>query len=412
LNQPETQDVVIIGGGIGGTALAGYLARGGLSVLVLEQLETFSDRVRGEWMAPWGVAEAKRLGLYEPFIAAGGHHLTHSIGYDEALPPEAAEATQLDLAQFVDGIPGPLSLEHVTLQNVALEAARQAGATVLRGTSRLEFSAGEEPRVSFRHDGRDHVTGCRWLVGADGRTSNVRRQLGITLHEDPLDHLIVGLLLDGAHGWPEDRQCIGKFGDIHYLVFPQGKGKVRIYADYAYHGHARFNGENGARELLQAFDLPGVPHSDAVARGRPIGPCRSYPSQDAWVDVPVAPGVVLIGDAAGYNDPILGQGLSVTLRDARMVGDALLANREWQTSMFDGYVSERRERLRRLRIAARVATTAFARFEPEDLARRARIFQRLAANPANGLIMTTAFAGPENIPDRYFSEEFLDGFLA
>ena len=60
----ESFDVVIVGGGLGGSALGGYLANAGLDVLVLERLTEFSDRVRGEWMAPWGAAELKKLGLY------------------------------------------------------------------------------------------------------------------------------------------------------------------------------------------------------------------------------------------------------------------------------------------------------------------------------------------------------------
>jgi menaquinone-9 beta-reductase len=35
--------------------------------------------------------------------------------------------------------------------------------------------------------------------------------------------------------------------------------------------------------------------------------------------------VVLVGDAAGHNDPIIGQGLSIALRDVRLVGEAILA---------------------------------------------------------------------------------------
>lgn len=406
------QDVVVIGGGIGGASLAAYLARQGLRVTVLEQLETFTDRVRGEWMAPWGVAEARRLGLYDRLVAAGGHHLSHSIGYDELVPAAAAEARRMELGQFVEGIPGPLCLEHVIMQNVALQSAVEAGATVLRGVSRTTFTSGSAPTVFYQHAGANHELSARWLVGADGRTSQVRRQLGMVLQEDPLDHLIVGLLLDGADGWPADRQCVGKFGDIHYLVFPQGNGKVRIYADYAYSGHARFNGDNGAQELLAAFDLPGVPFSSAIANARPIGPCRSYPSQDAWVDVPVAEGVVLIGDAAGYNDPILGQGLSVTLRDARMVGDALLSGAVWTTAIFDTYVMERRERLRRLRATAAFATTINARFGEEDIARRTRAMQRIAADPALGAILAAAYAGPEAVPAHYFTREFHNQLFA
>ncbi len=399
-------DVVIVGGGLGGSALGGYLARAGLGVLVLERLTEFSDRVRGEWMAPWGAAELKKLGLYDCFIAHGGHHLATHIGYDELLTPEEAEARTLSFEGVHPDVPGPLCMEHVVMQNQALAWAHEAGVDVRRGVSRVEVTAGEQPRVTFEHDGEHSEVACRWIVGADGRTSTVRRQLGISMQEAPIDHLIAGLLVDGAEGWPEDLQTIGKVGDIHYLVFPQGGGKIRIYADYAYAGEARFTGDEGAQELLAAFDMAPVPHSEAVANARPIGPCRSYPSQDAWVDEPCVEGAVLTGDAAGYNDPILGQGLSVTLRDARMVGELLTRNDVWNASIFRPYVDERRERLRRLRFAASFATTLNARFGPEDLERRTAAFQRMADNPALGMIQLAAFAGPERIPAECFTEEF------
>ena len=76
----EDFDIVIVGGGIGGGALATVLAREGLSVLVLEKSTVYRDHVRGEWLAPWGVVELKRLGLYDTVRAAGGHHLVHGTG--------------------------------------------------------------------------------------------------------------------------------------------------------------------------------------------------------------------------------------------------------------------------------------------------------------------------------------------
>src|SRR5579863_7367279 len=56
-------DVVTVGGGMGAAALAIAMARGGARVLVLERETKFRDRVRGEGLVPWGVAEARELGI-------------------------------------------------------------------------------------------------------------------------------------------------------------------------------------------------------------------------------------------------------------------------------------------------------------------------------------------------------------
>src|SRR5215470_8383008 len=61
-------DMVVIGGGLGGAALAVVMAREGASVTVVERERVYRDRVRGEVMATWGTAEARRLGLYDWFV--------------------------------------------------------------------------------------------------------------------------------------------------------------------------------------------------------------------------------------------------------------------------------------------------------------------------------------------------------
>ncbi len=407
----EYIDIVIVGGGIGGCSLGAKLARSGLKTLILERETEYADRVRGEWIAPWGVVELKALDLYQPLIEAGGHHLTRNIGYDELLSPAEAEANTLSL-DLIEGIPGPLTIEHVTLQNVALAQAQRSGAMVKRGVGGVEITQGTNPRVKYSHEGRFYEHQCRLIVGADGRTSTVRRQVGLKLEEDPIDHLIAGLLVENAHGWPEDLQSIGKVGDIQYLIFPQGGGRVRLYVDYDIKDRQRFSGETGTATMLAAFDMPCVPNSKAIAGATPCGPCRSNPSQDAWIDIPWVDGVILIGDAAGYNDPINGQGVSVACRDARMLADILIAHEDWHGGIFVPFGEERIERMRRLRQAARFSTLFNARFGPEAEAARARASRRMMDDPQLMMIRLTPIVGPEAIDASFFESGFNEALFA
>jgi menaquinone-9 beta-reductase len=52
-----TYDIITVGGGLSGSALAKAMAAHGARVLVLEREKQFKDRIRGEAMLPWGVAE-------------------------------------------------------------------------------------------------------------------------------------------------------------------------------------------------------------------------------------------------------------------------------------------------------------------------------------------------------------------
>lgn len=221
------------------------------------------------------------------------------------------------------------------------------------------------------------------------------------------------MLVEGIEGWPEDLQVIGAEKDVHYLVFPQGNGRARLYLGYPSDQPARLAGADGQRAFLDAFRLESLPGSDVIANSRPAGPCNSFPNQSSWTDHLYVEGAVLIGDAAGYNDPITGQGLSITYRDVRLVRDALLAHDDWSPSeIFEPYAEERRERMRRLRISAQVQSIIENEFGDEARARRQRVHERQAQNPMLRMPQLATIIGPEKVRAEVFEDVFLEGLLA
>lgn len=393
-------DVVIVGGGVGGSALAIALAQAGVSILVLEKTATYPDLVRGEWIAPWGVVELRELGLYDEVCAAGGHHLSRHQSCEEGVP--AGPLGLLDLTQIVPGVPGPLCIRHPELCQLLSQRAAASGAVSKREVSDVRISASAHPSVEYRHEGHARQATCRLIIGADGRGSQVRRQAGIELHRDPTHHLFGGMLVEGADEWPADLQVIGTAGDVHFLVFPQGRGRVRLYLGYAQEQSRRFAGALGPRAFLDAFRLDCVPGSEHLAGARPAGPCNSYPNEDTWTASVSAPGVLLLGDAAGSNDPIIGQGVSITLRDARLIRDVMLSEPDWSPGRFGDYAAERAERMRRLRFSASVISTLLNEFGPEADERRQRVRERQTADASLLMPLMAALMGPHNIPAEAF----------
>jgi 2-polyprenyl-6-methoxyphenol hydroxylase-like FAD-dependent oxidoreductase len=406
----EQFDLVIVGGGFAGGALATVMARAGRSVLVLEKSDVYRDLVRGEWIAPWGVVEAMKLGLRETFEGAGGHYVSKHIEYGDGIDPAEAEAAALELA-LLPGIPGPLCIGHPAACSALEVAAREAGAMVLRGVDHVQVMAGEQPSVSYAHEGKTREAGARVVAGCDGRNSSVRRQLGFTLEQEDQHHWFSGLLVDGVPQWPEDTQTMGTHRDGQLFVFPQGGGRLRLYLSYPTEQKSRLSGSDGERRFLEAFRVPTMPHGEAIADATIAGPANSIPNQSTIVRTPYCPGVVLVGDAAGYNDPIIGQGLSISLRDVRIVRDVLLESEDWETARFADYAEERRERMRRLALCGRIDSIVHAEFGPESQQRRDAVRARRASDPAFMMCVGGVMVGPELLPAEAFDER-IEGEIA
>jgi 2-polyprenyl-6-methoxyphenol hydroxylase-like FAD-dependent oxidoreductase len=397
-------DVVIVGGGIAGGALGTVLARGGLSVVVLEKQVEYRDRVRGESLQPWGVADAIALGLDEVLLTAGGRYAPQYVRFGDA-DPETILAGARDLGRLLPGVRGALNFHHPAACAALAEAAAAAGATVARGVGDVHVTPGHAPLVAYTLEGRDEEVPCRLVVGADGRQSAVRAQAGIELRREEPIHAIAGLLVANAPAWPEDLNATATEGDVACLVFPLGRGCHRLYLCFSMEQRSRFAGPGGAARFLDAFHLGCLPRPSVLPAATPAGPCASFPGDDTWAPVPFVEGVVLVGDAAGHSNPLIGQGLSLAMRDVRVLSELLLGSCDWSPAALVPYCEERLERMRRVRYTASLSAEIRATFGPEAERRRRRALGLMASRPELNAWSGIIFTGPESAPAEAFSED-------
>lgn len=405
-------DVVVVGGGIAGSSLAAVLARDGFQVVVLERQTTYRDKVRGEVMACWGVAELVGLGLEEALLGAGGCYAPRAVSYDEVNDMEQAESGATALDEMVPGVPGTLNVGHPEACESLARTASAAGAIVVRGVDDVAIEPGAAPLVRYVHGDVVHELRCRLVVGADGRMSTVRRQAGVALHQTTPRTMCGGMLVDGLDAWPAGQLAEGTEGDLHYYVLPRENGRARLYLLHDIAQKGRFAGPDRHARFLTAFRFACIPGSEMFAAARPVRSCAFYPMNDSWTDQPYAPGVVLIGDAAGWNDPIIGQGLSIAMRDVRVVSDILRGESDWSTTAFASYGAERGERMRRLRVTARLKTDLVATFTPAGAARRRSYNAIWQTDPVLSGPQLAPLMGPENVPTEVFSQLTVDRILA
>lgn len=366
----ERYDLIIIGGGIAGSTLARRLANQGLHVLVIEREESFRDRVRGEGILPWGVTEAKALGIYDLLREQCGHVVRWWNSYSGA----SSSIIHRDLTITTPHGAGLLNFYHPEMQEVLLTAAAAAGVTVWRGAKAIKVIGGARSTVAVQQGETIRRVNARLVVGADGRNSHVRLSAGFSVQRETARLVIAGLLFSGLAA-PADAVSVffnprrpGQFASL----FPIGQGRHRVYFIYTLQGQERqLCGVQNVPLFINECIQTGAP-ATWFAAGTPAGPLAMFHNIRHWVDHPSRPGVVLVGDAAGTSNPSFGCGLALTLRDVRVLTDALLANADWDEAII-AYAHERADYYNRLRRKEEWLTQLFFELGPAANQRRARV---------------------------------------
>jgi 2-polyprenyl-6-methoxyphenol hydroxylase-like FAD-dependent oxidoreductase len=227
-------------------------------------------------------------------------------------------------------LPG-LTFFHPAMQEVVLEAARNAGAEVWRGAAvRLvqEITGAQPATVTVDVDGAARQPSACLVVCADGRTSMGRQWGGFEAHRGK--QRLLGAVMFENMPVPDDRAVLLIIPGVQRVatLFPQGGGRVRSYFAYSPHAIDRLQGMGDAGRFVEESVRTGLPQ-ESFNGVRPIGPLATFDWTETWVEHPYRDGLALIGDAAGSSDPTWGQGLSLTTRDARVLYEKLLAIEDW-----------------------------------------------------------------------------------
>lgn len=386
--QSNKFDVLIVGGGVAGSSLGCVLAERGLGVALVEREAVFRDKVKGEGLHPWGYREVKTLGLDQVLFAAGAKELPNWQLYTNrvAIEPILWEADE------VNPLP-EVTVSHPALQEALISEAAKRGAEVFRpGKVRLLASA-ERPELEVSVGRKSVQFQPRLIVGADGRNSTVRQWMGAKLRRDPRHHWLGGALFAGIT-LAEGATHGANFSGGRTFVFPQGQGVARAYL-VASDAIAR---ELRGTERIHRFaeQCARVLPEGAFARARAAGPTAVVPNNDLWSSTIASGPFVLIGDAAGANDPSLGHGLSLVFRDVRELRDLLASAAIWKSA------SEEFERRRQayfdvLRVYAKWTGVLTVETGQEAEKRRERVARAREADPSAGGFATIFSRGPDGL---------------
>jgi 2-octaprenylphenol hydroxylase len=322
--QARDFDVVIVGAGVIGAAMASLLLASKLSapgrVAIIADRFATAASADADWdlrvfalsraserllkaCGVWDSLPMTRVFAYERMCvwdAGGEPHGRGSVSFD------SAEIGEPNLGFIVDGR---------ALQWECLQAARTAGAVLLEAGLGRVATTDADVSISLS-DGR--ALRSQLLIAADGQESKTRELLGIETagHSYRQDALVAHVRTAKSHGNTAWQRFLGS-GPLAFLPLPDGRSSIVWSAARA----------EAAR--LRALDPEAFGVALTAASGEVLGDCElstplaSFPLKLQYALEYARPRAVLLGDAAHVVHPLAGQGLNLGLLDCAALADVL-----------------------------------------------------------------------------------------
>lgn len=352
-------DVLVAGGGPAGSATAAALAQLGLSVLIADAGQDRKKQLAGELLHPTGVQDLVELGFSE-VVQSGAPVIGFAI----------TDGTHTALLPYAEGDRG-IGLEHHALVEPLFRALQGRPGIERRMRTRVtEPQNGPEAvEATLVHEGRSERVRARLLVAADGRSSPLRRSLGIHEDNERLSTM-VGVLVEASQLPFPGRGHLFIGGPAPVLAYAISAEKARVMVDLPL-------GSTAERLRSEPAILRGLPDPlrqavlEALGREPPL-----IASNDTRLPDSVVRGrAVLVGDAAGCCHPLSASGLASAVRDARALRDAVATDPQDLSRALGRYARARRP-ANRTRIAlASALYRAFSSQGSEMAALRSGLFR-------------------------------------
>lgn len=299
-------DVVIIGAGPAGTAAAYDLLGAGFSVLILDKYEFPRKKACAGGITP------KAMALFRYDISPLVHQTCHEVqirkpGGDTFLVQDKHPLCYMTQRQDLD----IFSLNKVIAKGGQFRVTPKI-ISIKPGSAHVEICFRNE--IVPNHTMEDQTVRARYLIGADGANSIVRRQTGlpkgITRYPALEADVAVDLSLNQSLKYPMEFDfSMGIQG--YYWVFPkQGFVNIGIYSASSDQGLRLKALTDYARKRFGQDRLENI-------KGYPIG-------VGGFFRGPGSGRVLLVGDAAGLAEGLLGEGIYFALKSGQSAAASII----------------------------------------------------------------------------------------